>query len=332
MTQDWIVLFCLAAVIVWAGSRLARYGDMIAEKTGMGRTWIGAVLVAATTSLPELFAGFGATAVFPLPEIAVGDVLGSCMFNLLILSLMDAVGGNVPLSSRVGPGHALSLGFGCITAGIVGLAIFAGPKLPAIGWIGISTPLLIFVYLVSARLTYEYERRRLQGQASEVAEALQYADTPLRKIWPPYLFFAIVVVAAAIFLPRTGESIAKSSGLDQSFVGALLIAIATSLPEISVSLAAVRFGAIDLAMGNVLGSNLFNILILALDDVWYRQGPLLAAVDSKHSIAVLAVLTMNGILLVGLTYQMLRKKMVLSWDTFAIAAVYVCAIALYLVL
>jgi len=332
VTKDWLILLALAAIIVWAGYYLARYGDMLAEKTGMGRTWIGAVLVAATTSLPELFAGIGSTAVFPLPEIAVGDVLGSCMFNLLILSAMDAVGGNVPLSGRAAPGHALSLGFGTITMGIAGFAILAGPRMPALGWIGASTPILILVYLISARLTYEYEHRRLQHQAGQVAETLQYAETSLRQIWPRYAFFACIVVAAAVFLPSTGEAIAKSSGLDQSFVGTLLIAVATSLPELAVSLSAVRMGAIDLAIGNVLGSNLFNILILALDDVWYRQGPLLASIDSKHMIAVLAVLTMNGILLVGLTYQVLRKRMVLSWDTFAIAAVYIASIALYMAL
>lgn len=330
--MNWLILFLLGGIIVWAGSYLARYGDMLAEKTGMGRTWIGAVLVAATTSLPELFAGIGSTAVFPLPEIAVGDVLGSCMFNLLILSVMDVVGGKIPLSARAGPGHALSIGFGTILMGITGISILAGARLPALGWVGASTPLLLLVYLGSARLTYFYERRRVQPQADQVAEALRYEEIPLGKIWPRYGMFAVIVVLAAVFLPHTGEAIARESGLDQSFVGTLLIAIATSLPEIAVSLAAVRLGAIDLALGNVLGSNLFNILILALDDIWYRQGPLLAAVDSKHMIAVLAVLTMNGILLVGLTYQVLRKRMVLSWDTFAIAGVYLVSIALYLAL
>ena len=81
----WLQFLGTALVIVLAGMRLARYGDVLGEKSGLGRSWIGLVLVAATTSLPELFTGFGATALAPLPNIAVGDVLGSCMFNLLIL-------------------------------------------------------------------------------------------------------------------------------------------------------------------------------------------------------------------------------------------------------
>jgi cation:H+ antiporter len=101
--MHWIEFLFLGAVIIVAGRYLARAGEILAEKTGMGRTWIGTVLIAATTSLPELFSGVGSTAVFPLPEIAVGDVLGSCMFNLLTLSMMDAIGGNAPLSARASP-------------------------------------------------------------------------------------------------------------------------------------------------------------------------------------------------------------------------------------
>jgi cation:H+ antiporter len=100
----WVLFALTAAVIVVAGVQLARYGDVIGEKSGLGRSWIGVVLLAATTSLPELFTGFGATALTPLPDIAVGDVLGSCMFNLLILSLMDAIQPD-RISARAHQGH-----------------------------------------------------------------------------------------------------------------------------------------------------------------------------------------------------------------------------------
>src|SRR5919106_2555068 len=125
-----------ALVIVLAGVHLARYGDVLGEKTGLGRNWIGVVLLAATTSLPELFTGFGATALAALPDIAVGDVLGSCMFNLLILSMMDAIQPE-PLSARAHQGHALSIGFGLLLLGIAGLGLVGGAGIPAIGWIGL---------------------------------------------------------------------------------------------------------------------------------------------------------------------------------------------------
>jgi cation:H+ antiporter len=327
----WIQFLAAALVIVLAGVRLARYGDVLGEKTGLGRSWIGVVLLAATTSLPELFTGFGATALAALPDIAVGDVLGSCMFNLLILSFMDAVQPE-PLSTRAHQGHALSVGFGLVLIGIAGLGLVGGIRFPAFGWVGLYTPALIAVYFVSMRVIFAHERHRRAREAQEVAEELQYADIPLRVAALHYGIAAVAVVGAALWLPRLGAELARQTGLGEAFVGSLFIAITTSLPEIAVSLAAVRLGAIDLGIGNVLGSNLFNLLILGLDDVFYRHGPLLADVAPSHSVAIVAVVTMNGLFLVGLTYRVITKRFAVAWDTGAIAAVYVTAVSLAYVL
>jgi cation:H+ antiporter len=328
--MTWLLFLSLSAAILWAGRYLARYGDMLAEKTGMGRTWIGLVLVAATTSLPEMFTGIGSTALFNLPEIAVGDVLGSCMFNLFILSMLDAVGGKVPLSTRMGPGHGLSIGFGCILMGITGISLIAGNRVPSIGWIAVSTPVLLLVYLSAIRMSFQYEKRLAKVRAEHLAEELQYENIPLRSILLRYGAAAAVVVSAAIYLPHLGEAIAQETGLGQGLVGTLFIAVATSLPEVAVSIAAVRMGSIDLAVGNVLGSNLFNILVLAIDDILYRPGPLLASVGPQHLIAVLAVLAMYGIVLTGITLQIAEKRVVIAWDALAIAAFYVVTIVMYL--
>jgi cation:H+ antiporter len=323
----WIQFLAAALVIVFAGVRLARYGDVLGEKSGLGRSWIGVVLLAATTSLPELFTGFGATALANLPDIAVGDVLGSCMFNLLILSFMDALQPE-PLSTRAHQGHALSIGFGLLLIGIAGFGLLGGSRLPAVGWVGLYTPLLIVLYFVSMRLIFTHERHRRVRETQEVAEELQYAEIPLRAAVLHYTIAALLVVGAALWLPRLGAELARQTGLGEAFVGSLFIAITTSLPEIVVSLAAVRIGAIDLGIGNVLGSNLFNLLILGLDDVFYRQGPLLTAADGSHGVTVLAVVTMNALFLIGLTYRVMTKRFAVAWDTGAIAAVYVAAVSL----
>jgi cation:H+ antiporter len=320
----WIQFLGTALVIVFAGVRLARYGDMLGEKTGLGRSWIGVVLLAATTSLPELFTGIGATALANLPDIAVGDVLGSCMFNLLILSFMDALQPE-PLSTRAHQNHALSIGFGLVLMGVAGMGLLASARLPAIGWIGLYTPAFIAVYFLSMRLIFTHEQHRRLREVREVAEELQYSGTPLSTAVLQYSTAAVLVVGAALWLPQLGAELARQTGLGEAFVGSLFIAVTTSLPEIVVSLSAVRIGAIDLGVGNVLGSNLFNLLILGLDDVFYRQGPLLSAVDASHVVTVLAVVTMNALFLIGLTYRVMTKRFVVAWDTGAIAAVYVAA-------
>jgi len=165
----WIQFLATALVIVFAGVRLARYGDVLGEKTGLGRSWVGVVLLAATTSLPELFTGFGATALANLPDIAVGDVLGSCMFNVLILSFMDAVQPE-PLSTRAHQGHALSIGFGLVLIGVAGLGLLGGTRLQTFGGIGLYTPVLFGVYFLSMRLIFTHEQHRRAREAQEVAE------------------------------------------------------------------------------------------------------------------------------------------------------------------
>jgi cation:H+ antiporter len=165
-----------------------------------------------------------------------------------------------------------------------------------------------------------------------VAEELRYRDIPRGTAAIQYSVAAVVVVVAALWLPRLGAELAHQTGLGEAFVGSLFIAITTSLPEIVVSLSAVRIGAIDLGVGNVLGSNLFNLLILGLDDVWYREGPLLADVGPSHNVAVLAIVAMKGLFLIGLTYRVMTKRFAVAWDTAAIAAVYVIAVGLGYVL
>jgi cation:H+ antiporter len=322
--MTWVLFLAIAVVIVGGGVQLARYGDIIGDKSGLGRNWIGVVLLAATTSLPELFTGFGATVVRPLPNIAVGDILGSCMFNLIILSLMDAIQPE-RISARAHQGHALAIGFGMALMAVAGLGLSAATKWPAVAWMGLYSPILIVMYFVAVRVTFTYDRQRLangaQTEHAQTESALSLRGALLR-----YAVAAVFVVGGALLLPELGASLAEQTGLGQAFVGSLFIAITTSLPEIVVSVAAVRMGALDLGISNVLGSNMFNLLILGLDDVLYRHGPLLGAVENSHSVAVLAVILMNALFLIGLTQQVLTKRFRVAWDTGAMVGVYSGAI------
>jgi cation:H+ antiporter len=323
--MTWVFFFAAALVIVVAGGRLARFGDVIGEKTGMGGSWVGAILLAATTSLPELFTGFGSTAIAPLPNIAVGDVLGSCMFNLLILSMMDAIQPE-PLGARAHQGHALAIGFGILLISIAGFGLAVSSRVPSVLGIGAITPILIGTYLLSMRTLFRFEKQRIAREAREVARELRYEKVSLRSAIVQYAAAAVVVVAAALWLPTLGAQIARETGLGEAFVGSFFIALATSLPEIVVSFAAVRMGAIDLGVGNVLGSNLFNLFVLGLDDIFYRPGVLLEAADSSHVVSIFAVGAMYAFFLLGITIRAVTKRFIVSWDTAAIAAVYALAI------
>lgn len=326
----WFQFVLCTAVILFAGTRLSRYGDVIAEKSGLGRTWIGVVLMASVTSLPELITGVSSVAIFRVPNIAAGDVLGSCMFNLLILAFLDLQTRATPISARAHYGHILTAGFGVMLLSVVALGLSTPGISPALGWIGLYSPAFLIIYALAMRSIYLHERRRLTEALHEAAEEVLHAGISARRAYSLYAVNALLVVAAASYLPGLGEQIAEETGLGSTFVGTLFIALSTSLPEIVVSAAAMKIGAVDLAVGNLLGSNLFNIAILAVDDFFYIDGPLLAQLSRGHLITALGAILMTAIALVGLQYRSARKRSILAWDAVSLMLAYAVAmIALY---
>lgn len=318
----WIAFIICTSVIVYSGTRLSKYGDIIAEKTGLGRTWIGVVLMASVTSLPELVTGVSSVTYANVPDIAVGDVLGSCVFNLLILSFLDAMHRPTPISSRAHHGHVLSAGFGILLLGIAALSLFLGRQILPFGWIGPYTLFFVVIYFTAMRLVYFYEKRQIAQFVKEIAVELKYEKVPIRTAVVNYTVNALFVITAAIFLPRIGEGIAEMTGLGQTFVGNIFIAVSTSLPEVVVSVAAVKIGEIDLAIGNLFGSNVFNIFILALDDLFFTKGPLLSFANPNHIISALSSIAMTTIAITGLTYRTEKKPIFLAWDSIGILLVY----------
>lgn len=319
----WFAFIVCTSVIVYAGTRLSKYGDIIAEKTGLGRTWIGVVLMASVTSLPELVTGISSVTYANVPDIAVGDVLGSCVFNMVIISFLDAMHRPTPISSRAHHGHVLSAGFGILLLGVAATGLFFGNRALPFGWIGPYTLFFVVIYFIAMRLVYFYEKRQISAFVKEIAVELKYEKVPTRTAVINYVINAIFVITAAIFLPKIGEGIAEATGLGQTFVGNIFIAVSTSLPEVVVSVAAVKIGAIDLAIGNLFGSNIFNIFILALDDVFFTKGPLLSFASSNHIISALSAIAMTTIAIIGLTYRTERKPLFLAWDSMGILLMYV---------
>ena len=308
-------------VILYAGQELSKYGDILAEKTGLGRTWIGIVLMASITSLPELITGVSSVAIFNLPNLAAGDIFGSCMFNILILALLD-IGHPVPLSTRANYGNVLSGSFGILLLGLVAGAIFAKNSLPSLGWIGIYSLAFILIYLLAIRIVFLYEQKRMSEFAKELAEELQYRSISKKKAFTRYAINALIIIGAATYLPYIGEEIAEITGLGQTFVGSIFIALSTSLPEVVVCFAAMRLEAMDMAFGNLFGSNLFNIAILGIDDIFYLKNPLLNHVSDTHILTAMAAIIMTAIILIGLTYRAIKKPFIFSWDSLGIIGIY----------
>ncbi len=324
----WIQFAICAAVILYAGSQLSIYGDVIADKTGISKGWIGLVLLATITSLPELISSVSAVTLHDLPDMAVSGTIGSCMFDMMIIGLLDTFSKKRPISLVIHQGHILSAGFGIVMMGFVAVDILFGKYLPILTNLNAMDPLsfaFVVVYLIAMKLIFSYERTKLKAYVADIAADPPQSKESLTSAIAIFTFNAILIVAAACYLPALGEEIGRITGWGESFIGSSFIAITTSLPELVVSFSAARRGSFDMAVANLLGSNLFNVVILSITDFFYLKAPLLRVVSQANTLTALTAMISMGIVVIALTYRSERKIWFLSGDALALILVYLLA-------
>lgn len=317
-----------AALISYGGTRLSKYGDIIAELMGMGRAWVGLIMMAGVTSLPELFTGFSAIILIDSPNIALGSIMGSLSFNLLILAFLDYFVPGKPLSSVVTKSHVLAGFFGMILIIISIIGILYGDLMPDLGWFSTLPVILISIYLVTIRIIYKNDRKfaRESNHVYKIEFRNEYKGINLKIAIKRYLLNAILVIFGALLLPYFADNLVIITGMSESFVGTLLVAATTSLPEIIVSISAVKLGNMDMAVGNLLGSNIFNMLVLAFDDLIYTKGELLLAGDPNHSLSGLVTLLMTAVVGISILIESPKKRFLLGVDAIIIIILYVALI------
>jgi len=301
MLLVWLKFLICALAIFGAGYKLTKYGDALAEKTGLCRAWVGLVLLAAVTSLPELANSISAVTLTHLPDLAIGDLLGACMMNMFSLALLGLIWGffkKDTFFSAPKKGNLYSTLFGTIILLLVAAALFAGRLGLDFSLWGISvfSVIILVVYLVSLYLLQQH-RDGDDGGAEKI-----YADLSLTRIYVVLGVAAGVVVLAGCWLPFIGAEIVTVMGWGKTFVAVLFLAIATTLPELTVSFSALRLGQVGMSIGNLVGSNVFDVSLIFLVDVLYRQGSLYSAVSP----AMLYV-ALIGALLMGIFYLAMRK-------------------------
>lgn len=294
-----------AAVIVVAGTFLTRYADAIAEATGWGRLLVGSVMLAGATSLPELTVDLTAVRM-NLPDIAVGDLLGSSLMNLLILAILDLTHhSRGKMLSRVAAAHALSGLASIALMAIVGLGLLTAGRAPAwaLGGIHASAWAAAVAYCLGVRLTFLDQRVAIRTAVEAHVELEKvHRGGPLSRSVMGFAAAAAAILIAGPFLASSAGKIAELSGLGDTFVGTTLVALSTSLPELVTSLAAVRLGAFDLAVGNVFGSNAFNMLLFFPLDLAF-PGVLFESVGAVHAISCLGAIVATSVVIMGQLYR-----------------------------
>jgi cation:H+ antiporter len=311
------VFAVMSAIIIGAGVLLAKSGDRIADVTGLGGLLIGMVLVAAATSLPEIAVAVSAVVTEGSPDLAIGNLLGSNMANMALLAIVDLLWrGRV--WQHVGTGHARTAAVGISLTAIAVLAVLQ-PVGITIGWVGIES-VIVFVGFVSliawthrsstpAVPTGEVSHEQISAENAE-HQHLSGADVSSRSAilhtirWDLAKFgaAALVILVTAPILVSAADGIAREAELGESFVGASFLAFSTSLPELATAVAAVRIGAFDLAVGSLLGSNAFNMAIILIVDLFYLDGPILAAVDPVQAFVGVSAILLMAIVTAGIIH------------------------------
>jgi cation:H+ antiporter len=318
-----LAIFAAAAAVVWlAGTRIARYADAIAEKTGIGREVLGIVLLGGVTSLPEL-AVASTAAVAGHPALSVNDLLGSAAINVVIIAAADAAIGRDAITSVLASPGVLLQG----VLGIVLLAVVAGATLaPALPLAGASawTWLLLLGYAAAVWIIAGSHSKQAWTAArrKRTPPVKRESSDTLRALVARTVAAGAAVLVGGFFLARTGEAIAAQSGLGTSFVGAVLLAASTSLPEVSTVLSAVKLRRYEMAVSDVFGTNLFNVTILLAVDLLYDGGPVLAEAGRFAGFGALLAIALTAVYLAGMIERRDRTVLRMGYDSLAVLGLY----------
>ena len=279
------------------------YGDAISDKTGLGGNWVGFLLISIVTSMPDLANGISSVTLANAPDLAVGAIFGASILNLAIIVILDLLYRKGSIYSSASQGHILSAAFGIVMIGFSGLGMNLSLNKEAltIGHTGVFSPVILILYAVAVYTVFNYESRQIKKYTEQEPDA--YPDLSLGMVIACYIAAALVVIATGIGLPVVAKEIASLMHWQESFVGTLLVAFITTLPEIIVAVTAVRIHALDMAIGNIFGSNLFNMSILALEDMVYKPGPLFSKISPVHTVSVMTSLIMTGFAITGLFFR-----------------------------
>lgn len=320
------VYFLIAGIVtVYASIKLSEYADVISEKTAMGGMMVGTLLLAGATSLPEVSTSFSA-AVIGNADIAVGNMVGSNLFNLFILAAFDFLLRKRRILDRASRNNIYTALLGILLTVLVIMALSLRIETQVLG-VGLDALIIAITYIVGMVVINKLPSLDPVAEIEEEEEP----DNPSATLSPKgaiirFIIAALVILGAGTALSITGDQIAIITGIGSSFIGSFLIAAATSLPEAIAVFVALRLNNVNMAVGAILGSNIFNMIILALSDPVYREGSLIAAATPGATMIIaLGVLVMSLLALYSLVRRNSATVMTYALPSLIIVIVYFVA-------
>lgn len=337
-----LLAFAAAAAVVWfAGTKLSGYVDEFADRTSMGKAFAGALLLGTATSLPELATTLTAS-YSGAAKMAGTNLLGGVVMQVAVLAAVDAfvLRGKAltlfsPQSSLLMMGVMLVL-----LSALASAAVSAGEIFSIMG-VGFWPLLLAGSYVASLWVIYRYEgnpRWEPRGDVAEPPESAKdlkdiyekrFESVSTGRIVALFLFASLGVLAGGFVVAKTGEALAAQTGIGQNFVGATLVAFATSLPEVSTTYSAVRFGAYSMAAANILGTNSIELALFLPAEVVYRGGPIFDALDPSAAFLSALGIMVTAIYMWGILERRDRTILGMGVDSLLVLIVYLAGLGLY---
>lgn len=329
LVPNLVVFAVVTLAIIMAGSRLSKLADNLADRTGMGEALFGILFLAGVTSLPD-FAATLSAAVDARPDLAMSNVMGSMAVNLVFLGVGDI------LYRKANLEHAAASQVNMMLAGLL-IVLLTLPLLaiftPMVSDWGVHpiTPVIVAAYLFGLRLVHSAQEKPMWFPKLTRQTVADKPDTrssgKLATIWIGFISMAVVTGLAGWLLMESAKGIADQTGLSDTLIGGLLTAVATSTPELVTTIAAIRIGALTMAVSNIFGTNCFNMLVVAAADVGYIQGSIYHDMAPVQMTWGLVSILMTAILLLGLmrreTYGIGR----IGFESALILGVYAVAIS-----
>jgi len=331
-----LLLFVAGAVILWAGTRLARTADQLADLTGMGEAGFGALLLGGGTSLPGLVASVTAAAE-GYPALAVGNAVGGIAVQTAFLPLADLAyrGANI---EHAAPSLQNLMNAGLLVvllALVLTASLGPAPPLPdALDSVHPVTLVLYLAYVGGLRMSARAAERPLWRPEETAKTRLDRPDGEtlarghVHSAWLAFAALALVVALAGFVVGEAGIALVTRTDLSETVVGALFTGVITSLPELVTCVAAARQGAPTLAVANIIGGNGFDVLFVALADVAYRSGPIYKAVAAREQYLIAVTILLTGVLLLGMLRRERRGVANIGFEGLLVLSIYGGAMAL----
>ena len=250
--MDGIFFLILAFCTIYTSIKLSYYGDVLSKQSKLGAAFIGGLLIASITSLPEFVTSLSAV-IFDNPTLSFGDIVGSNMFNMFVLAVYNIYFFKSDFFKNTSKKHIIE----CLILFIDYIFIIIGTFNVVIDYISVVLVIMYIAYMIFIFKSEREEEKREKKQ--------QY-------IIIKFILTAFIMIILSIFLTYQADKISKIyPNFSSSSIGAILLGITTSLPEVVTTFALIKYNNFDMAISNMLGSNIFNFLVLSFADTFIKN-------------------------------------------------------------